>query len=111
MVRVTQIYKVRLFLDEVRKTSSCANQKPAEEVPARGKVLGECRRHGFPSWLGAVNASSRGRMHERNLGNPQVMPRPRRSRGSTIPRGNFRYYATRRRAKVAKALSGVRSGL
>jgi hypothetical protein len=40
MVRVTQIYEVRLFLDEVRKTSSCANQKPAEKVPARRKVLG-----------------------------------------------------------------------
>jgi hypothetical protein len=43
MARVTQIYKVRLFLDEVRKMSSCANQKPAEKVPARGKVR-ECGR-------------------------------------------------------------------
>ena len=33
------------------------------------------------------------------------------SEGSTIPRGNFRHYATRHRAKVAKVLSGVRSGL
>jgi hypothetical protein len=44
--------------------------------------------------------------------NPQVNAPSEAVRGfQRDSEGNFRYYATRHMAKVAKALSGVRSGL
>ena len=56
----------------------------------------------------------RGRIHERNLGRIEKFADNAPSvevRRFQRFRGSFRYYATRHRAKVANALSGVRSGL